>query len=120
RIHGLPSNIIIENNQIVNSTSGVFFTGDMKNILVKNNKIYEVTNSFFSFGGGKGNTSGIQVINNLIFVGDNKSTLSSFAGEKIRNINVSYNYITQKHSDFKFSLNRNNARFVDEKTVIIK
>ena len=120
RIHGLPSNIIIENNQIVNSTSGVFFTGDMKNILVNNNKIYEVTNSFFSFGGGKGNTSGIQVINNLIFVGDNKSTLSSFAGEKIRNINVSYNYITQKHSDFKFSLNRNNARFVDEKTVIIK
>lgn len=120
RIHGLPQNISIERNQISNASSGMHFTGDMKHIFVENNKISEITDAFFSFGGGRGNASGIQVINNDIFLNESNNVLSSFSGEKIHNIYIALNGIQPKDDNSKLLLNRNKARVIDKNTVIVK
>ncbi|PLL90928.1 hypothetical protein CWN68_33045, partial [Klebsiella michiganensis] len=79
----------------------------MKNIFVENNKISEITDAFFSFGGGRGNASGIQVINNDIFLNESNNVLSSLSGEKIHNIYIALNGIQPKDDNSKLLLNRN-------------
>ncbi|MXF46379.1 hypothetical protein GR294_07430 [Raoultella sp. Lac2] len=121
RIHGLPNNITIEGNSISHSSSGMYFTGDMKNVIVNNNELSYITDSFFSFGGGKGNASGVKITNNTIFIDDSTGVLSSFNGQGIRNINIDNNKVTGKNNHrTNIILNRSNASHVDNKTVIIK
>lgn len=121
RIHGLPNNIAIEGNSIFYSSFGMYFTGDMKNITANNNELSYITDAFFSFGGGKGNASGVKIANNTLFIDGNTGALSSFDGQGIRNISIDNNKVVKKNiHQTDIILNRSKASHVDSKTVIIK
>ncbi|WP_411705572.1 right-handed parallel beta-helix repeat-containing protein [Edaphovirga cremea] len=94
RIHGLPANILVENNKVSNSKFGITVTGNMKNIIFQKNQFSEISTSFISLGSGRGNSTDVTFDNNTLVLADTHDVkLVSLNGNVIRNIKISNNSI---------------------------
>lgn len=93
RIHGLPHNIIIKNNDIKICNYGLSFTGDMRNVMVLNNYISDMKEGVLSFGSGHGNVSNINVQNNTFNINEIIYSIIVFNGNVVSNIDVKDNVI---------------------------
>ncbi|HCT7447605.1 right-handed parallel beta-helix repeat-containing protein [Klebsiella variicola] len=120
RIHGMPANIYITENVIQNIVVAFTITGDMANVIIKNNHVKNVKDYFFSFGGGKGNASGVIARDNILEVGPAVKAVVRFSGLRVNNIQVNANRIISKNNNNQVPLQINNALSLNKNSVSLE
>ncbi|VEI18125.1 Uncharacterised protein [Serratia plymuthica] len=122
RIHGLPQNILIEKNTVIDGDFGVSLTGDMNNININNNEFHKIKKSFVSLGSGNGNSSNVNATGNSFNLDNMTQKIVTMNGSSVRKISIENNTIitTEDKLSVQKMIVSNNAKKTDNSVKIQK